>query len=262
VSGLDGLGGVGPAEPVTGGGFGDGAHIEYELDDWAVESRQMLRQLLVGHDVAHVWEAGTLVIPEVFEPVVDDLVDQVAATFAGTLDDPEVPRVVFDVADFDDDLVDELTRALTEVDVDWVLEADSELVVAAEHTVAVEQLVESLEFPHALPLSSGPTAAVDDASDDADAGIEIDPDRVLGGLFVAADRLARSATDPHGVLDTLELTPELEAAAIPFGFDEPVWATLRHSAASLAALLEDAGSSDDDIESAAATLRDQLRPWV
>ena len=263
MTGFDGLGGgpVGPVEPV-GGGFGDGAHIEYELDDWAVESRQMLRQLLVGHDVAHVWEAGTLVIPEVFEQVVDDLVDQVAATFAGTLDDPEVPRVVFDVADFDDELVDELAAALTEVGVEWVLEPTGELVVAAEHTVTVEQLVESLEFPHALPLSPGAPVAGGDPDDDIDTGVEIDPDRVLGGLFVAADRLARSATDPHGVLDTLELAAELDAAAIPFGFDEPVWATLRHTTASLVELLGDAASSDDDVESAAVALRDQLRPWV
>lgn len=251
-----------------------GGHIEYELDDWAVESRQMLRQLLVGADVPHVWEAGRLVVPEVFEMQVDDLIDQTATTFAGTLDDPAVAQAVFDVADLDDDLIDALLAALGEAGVDWALQEGGDLVVPADSADTVNEVVEALEFPHALPLADadggtavaggigngGVAGGVD--SDDTTTGVEIDPDRVLGGLFVAADRLAHSASDSQGVLSTLELAAELADGAMPYGFEEQDWSRMRTSTAGLASMLTVIGSTDDEVEAAAASLRDLLRPWV
>lgn len=251
-----------------------GGHIEYELDAWAMESRQMLRQLLVGAEVPHVWEAGRLVIPEVFEMQVDDLVEQTAATFAGTLDDSAVDRVVFDVADFDDDLIDALLAALGEAGVDWALEEGGDLVVPAAFTDTVAQVVEDLEFPHALALvdvdgdadsdrdGGDDTANDTDDGDDLTAGVEIDPDRVLGGLFVAVDRLTRSATDSRGVLTTLELADELAGGAMPFGFDELAWTRMKTQSAELSSMLTVVGSTDDEVEAAATALRDLLRPWV
>lgn len=251
--------------------------IEYALDDWAVESRQMLRQLLVGAEVPHVWEGGRLVVPEPFEATTDDLVDEVAATFAGTLDDPDVPQVAFDVADFDPGLIDELVAALDAAGVQWLIDATGELVVAESDAEVVDAAVERLEFPHALPIaddaddSVAPSAVgpVDGAGpagegdgDDDDDRPEIDPDRVLGGLFVAADRLARSATDPTGVLDTVSLAKELAGGRPPFGFDATVWDRITAEVGSLAGLLEDADASDEAIESAAAGVRDLLRHWV
>ena len=255
------------------------ATIEYALDDWAVESRQMLRQLLVGAEVPHVWEGGRLVVPEPFESVTDDLVDEVASTFAGTLDDPDVPRVAFDVADFDPELVDELVAALDAAGVGWLLDAAGDLVVAESDADVVDAEVERLEFPHALPVTepadAGSGASGTEAGEPggADAGDgegvaaegdlpEIDPDRVLGGLFVAADRLARSATDPAGVLDTVSLAAELAAGAPPFGFDTTVWGRITADVTALASLLEDADADDAAIESAAAGVRDLLRHWV
>ena len=264
---------TGPAASSDAGPQG-GFNIEYELDDWAVESRQMLRQLLVGHDIAHVWEAGRLVVAEEHEDLVDNLVDQVAATFAGTLDDPEVPRVVFDVSDIDPGLLDDLTLAIGDAGIDWVVESDGTLVVPAEHTVDVERLVERLEFPHALELSeaSGADGATpgdapdggsgpDDGGVDND-GIDIDPDRVLGGLFVACDRLSRSATDPRGVMSVIELSDELAAARVPFGIDPGRWENLQELASALAGLLGDLASTDEQIEQAALSLRQQLRSYV
>lgn len=235
----------------------------------------MLMQLLVANHVAHVWEAGRLVVPEAHEEVVDDLVDQVAATFAGTLDDPDVPRVVFDVADIDPTLLGQLTDSIGAANIDWLVDG-GELVVPAEFTVDVEQMVERLEFPHALELADeagdgsagGGSASGDGAGgagvDDAgiDEGIDIDPDRVLGGLFVAADRLSRSATDPRGVMDVIALSAELGEGRVPFGFEPGGWSRLQESSAALAQLLGAIDSTDVDIEHAAATLRNQLRPWV
>lgn len=281
--------------PYDHGTSDGGGHIEYELDDWAVESRQMLRQLLVGADVPHVWEAGRLVVPEVFEMQVDDLVDQTASTFAGTLDDPSVAPAVFDVADLDDDLIDALLAALGDAGVDWALEEGGDLVVPAHSADTVNEVVEALEFPHALPLTdpdgatpaatvgdgaggggAGDGGAGDGGEGDGDigdgdigdgdatatAGVEIDPDRVLGGLFVAADRLARSASDSRGVLTFLELAAELADGAMPFGFEQPAWERMRSSATELTSMLTVIGSTDDEVEAAATSMRDLLRLWV
>lgn len=251
-----------------------GATIEYALDDWAVESRQMLRQLLLGAEVPHVWEGGRLVVPEPFEETTDNLVDEVATTFAGTIDDPEVPRVAFDIADFDPGLIDELVAALDASGVEWLIDAAGDLVVAEADAEVVDAEVERLEFPHALPIAddeaAGDSVAAGSAGDEdegtGDGGAEnlpeIDPDRVLGGLFVAADRLARSATDPSGVLDTVALATELAGGAPPYGFDTTVWERITTEVATLADLLEDADAADEDIESAAAGVRDLLRHWV
>lgn len=280
---------VGQTVSVSGADMA-GEQVEYALDDWAVESRQMLRQLLVGAAVPHVWEGGRLVVPEAFEATADDLVDEVATTFAGTLDDPAVPRVAFDVADFDPGLVDELVTALDDAGVEWLLDTAGDLVVAEGDAEAVDAAVERLEFPHALPLAdpdstataaamavsvdsdlAGVSAAVGNGSDGAGDGAganaatsvaEIDPDRVLGGLFVAADRLARSATDPSGVLDAINLGGELAAGAAPFGFDAAVWDRITGASAVLVSRIEDADSGDEQIEESAAELRDLLRHWV
>ena len=230
VSDTDEQPGTGTADETTTGdtavtgSAGTGSRLEYELDDWAVESRQMLRQLLVGEGIPHVWEAGRLVIPEEFEDRADACVDQVAATFAGSVDDPDTPRVVFDVADFDDALVEQLTAALDNLAVEWFLDADGGLVVRAADSVTV--------------------------------------DGVLEGLFIAADRLARNATDPDGVLDAISLGDELAAGAMPFGFETVVWERLVAASGELAGLLGQTESSDDDVEAAAGRLRDLLRHWV
>jgi hypothetical protein len=79
---------------------------------------------------------------------------------------------------------------------------------------------------------------------------------------VAADRLARSASDSRGVLSVLELQAELADGAMPFGFDEQAFRHMRTSAAELVSMLTVVGSTDDEVEAAATSLRDLLRPWV
>ena len=256
---------------------GDEDRLEYELDAWSVESRQLLRQLLVGDGVPHTFQGGVLTVPASEEERVDALVDQVLATVAGTLADSSTPRVAFGVADLDDGLVDDLLAALDDHGIGWMVAIDGTLEVATGDADAVERLVEKLEFPHALPSSEvrdTPGSAVNDPSGDApdggeysggsnDDGAEIDPDRVLGGLFVAAGRLARSTTDPRAVLEVVELAGEVRDAAAPFGFDGVAWTRVRSASAELAAMLTDAAVvNDDDIEAAAAALRDLLRSWV
>jgi hypothetical protein len=240
----------------------EGAHVEYALDDWAVESRQMLRQLLVGDGVPHVWEAGRLVVPEPFEERTDALVDQVAATISGTLADTDAPQVVFDVADLDEPVISELTAALKREHIDWLLEPSGELVVPAHHALSVEAILEQLEYPDALAADGDGSTGSTGSSDEPAELVEIDPDRVLGGLFVAADRLAHSATDPNGVLDAMALADELATAALPFGFDPEVWARIQQVSSELASLIGGTDATDEDVETLADGLRTVLRDWV
>jgi hypothetical protein len=246
--------------------------LEYELDAWSVDSRQLLRQLLVGDGVPHTWQGGVLTVPASEEERVDVLVDQVLATVAGTLADSSAPRVAFEVDDLDDGLVDNLLAALDDHGIGWVVAVDGTLEVTAGDADSVERLVEQLEFPHALPSSEvrdAPDGAGHAPGGDARSGgddvgaVEIDPDRVLGGLFVAAGRLARSTTDPRAVLEVVELAGEVRDGDAPFGFDGVAWTRVQSASAELAGLLTDAAAvNDDDIEAAAVTLRDLLRPWV
>lgn len=256
---------------------GDEDRLEYELDAWSVDSRQLLRQLLVGDGVTHSWQGGVLTVSASEEERVDALVDQVLATVAGTLADSSTPRVAFVVEDLDDGLVDDLLSALDDHGIGWVVAIDGTLEVATGDADAVERLVEKLEFPHALPSAevsdtSGPDmdhpggdapGGGDDDGAGNDDGVEIDPDRVLGGLFVAAGRLARSTTDPRAVLDVVELAGEVRDAGAPFGFDGVAWTRVQSTSAELAGLLTDAAAvNDDDVEAAAVALRDLLRAWV
>lgn len=256
-------------DPAGSTDLASGARIEYELHDWPIESRQMLRQLLLGVEIPHVWQGGRLVVPEASEAHVDDLVDQVEETTTGTLLDPDAAQVAFEVQEWDDALVGQLTGLLDERSVPWAFAATGELVVLAEHADVVEGLVDELEFPDALPVAGEDDAGQDEEPPE-DGTVEIDPDAVLGGLFVACDRLARNAADASGVLAAVRLNTTLASARMPFGYDPKVWQETRSRAAALAVVLEreeadggsDGDATDEEIEQAAAELRDLLRGWV
>lgn len=241
---------------------GEGARIEYELHDWPIESRQMIRQLLLGAEVPHVWQGGRLVVPESAEETVDDLVDQVEESTTGTLLDPDAEHVAFDVDDWDDELVGQLTSRLDERNIPWVFTAQGELVVMADHSDQVESVVDAIEFPDALEIQEESPETADEAEE---GGVEIDPDAVLGGLFVACDRLARNAADSNGARDLVGLHQTLSQARMPFGYDPKVWDDIRSSTADLVAKLEaddPAEVVEERIEQEAAQLREVLRSWV
>lgn len=247
----------GPATP-------EDAHLEYELDDWDGASRVMLEQLLVAGNVPHAWQGGRLVVPERTEDLVDAYVEQVEVATGPRLD-PDAEQVAFDLEGWSDDLVDELTRVLDAEELPWELVAGDgdahELVVLAADADRVEELVDGLEHPHALPLDDDGTG--DDGDDEDERGEEIDPDKVLGGLFVACDRLAKDARDHQGVLGAADASRTLLAARAPYGFDRTTWTGLRERAEALLELLEgDDPASDEVVEEAAADLRTALRPLV
>lgn len=53
--------------------------VDFDLTDWAVESRVMLQQLLVADSIPYVWEAAVLVVPARSASLVDGMIDYVEA---------------------------------------------------------------------------------------------------------------------------------------------------------------------------------------
>jgi len=225
-------------------------HVAYELHTWAGESRVMLDALLTGEGIPHAWEGTDLVVPAFLEARVDELVDQVDATTLPTLD-PEADKVVYELLDWEDALIERLAAALEELEVPFEFDVEGNLVVLADDEARVEDLLESIEFPDAL---------TPDLDADAEGGEEVS--ELLSELFLAADRLANHARNPEGVLGLVEAAGALEGTAVPFGFAPATWKDLVGQAVRLKEALETDSQTDDELEAHAAELRDALRRYV
>ena len=62
------------------------AEIEYELHEWAGETRLVLDQLLLLKEVPHVWQGATLVVREEDEQATDQLIEEAESTSLPTLE--------------------------------------------------------------------------------------------------------------------------------------------------------------------------------
>lgn len=271
----------------------NGGHVEYELADWASESRGMLTQLLVSEAIPHVWEAGNLVVPDTFEVRTDALIDQVEVTTLPTLD-PDAPKLAYDVEDWTDEQQTELMAALERAGVAYEFDAEGALVVLEDNEDRVESILDAIEFPDGAPSNGDDDEddddeddddedddddddddeADDDRRDDDDDDDENDEDRdvgtdegldaaeVMSDLFVASDRLMHDARDPEGVLSMVERAAEAAQLALPYGFNRAVWNDIVAQADGLNELIGDDESSDEAISDAARVLRDTLRQYV
>lgn len=247
----------------------DAAHIEYELDEWAAESRVMLDQLLVGASIPHAWEGGRLVVPEAVEQDVDALVEQVEVTTLPTLD-PDAEKVAFTLDEWRDDQYEALMAELDDQAIPYEFDINHDLIVLAEDGDRVEALLDAVEFPDALAVDDeggDRSAELPEGDGDGDAaaideGHDIDPDAVLGGLFVGCDRLVHDARDHKGVIAVAEHAADVLGARAPYGFPPAPWAAIRQGAQHILDLLESDTATDDEVQEAATELRATLRPYV
>lgn len=160
------------AEPKTG-------QVEYELHEWAVESRVMLQSLLNAADIPHVWEGTDLLVPAVVETRVDSMVAQVEATVATPLD-PDAPKVAYDIEEWDDQLQAELLGMLTEQGIPYEIDVDGALVVHEEDEERVEAAFDEIEQEGELDGDGTGddgdeavgVADLDEGDDDEDADVE------------------------------------------------------------------------------------------
>lgn len=240
-----------------------GGQVQYELHEWATESRVMLEQLLGSAGIRHAWSGTDLIVSSAVEARVDALVDQVEVATLPTLD-PDLPRLAYDVEDWSDEQQTLLMHALDEVAIPYEFDLDGALVVLEVDEERIEIILDKIEFPDALAVDDTPSS--DDDDEDDDEGSEsvdgLEAAEVMSDLFVAADRLRRNARDPEGVLTLVERAEVARRLRLPYGFSRAVWSDIVGQATTVKELLEGDDADDVDIEEHATVLRDTLRQYV
>jgi hypothetical protein len=263
--------------------------VEYELHEWAVESRVMLESLLTGQAVPHAWEGTDLTVPAAFETKVDGLIEQVEVTAEPNLD-PDAPKVAYDLTEWDDEQQTELIQGLDARGIPYDFDVDGSLVVLEADDEAVDAVLDEITGDDEAEAEAGGDAddlvagagdeaadATDETDDDGDDeteddteddeligadGEELDAQQVMSDLFVAADRLRKKANDHEGVLTLVERAGVAQRMKLPFGFNRHDWDQIVEQATDLRALIEDDDSADADITARAAVLRGTLHPYV
>jgi hypothetical protein len=62
------------------GGVDEGDDVtEYELDEFNIEERRELTEMLIANRVTHRWMETTLIVPTAAEEIVDGLLDEIDA---------------------------------------------------------------------------------------------------------------------------------------------------------------------------------------
>lgn len=217
--------------------------ISYELDEWSQESRQLLDRLLTTNSVNHAWQGGTLTVGPDDEALVDELLDEVEANLAPGLD-PDVDKLVYEVAEWSTEDHADLVDALNEAGIRHVFDEMGDLVVEAIDEDRVDTIIDEL-------------ADEDDDGDDGPPAIE-----VLGRLFVAADKLRLNPRDGRAIGDVLNHTAMVVAMSAPYGIERQTWARIGLRAGALRTLLEDEAPDDEEVVVAADELRELLHPMV
>jgi hypothetical protein len=217
--------------------------LDYALDEWSVEARQLLDRLLTTNDITHAWQGGRLSVSPDDEQTVDDLVDEVESTILPTLD-PGADRVVYEVAEWSPEARADLGDALIEEGVRYEFDGLGDLVVEAIDEDRVDAIIDELA----------------DEDDEADAGPEAND--VLSDLFVAADKLRRNPRDAKAAGATVQGVTEVITLEPPYGFDRRTWAQIGLRAGALRAALDTEPSDDDAVIAAAEELRTLLHPMV
>jgi hypothetical protein len=227
---------------------GQHTQVAYELDSWAGDQRTVLDGMLDKEGIPRAWEGGTLVVGAQHEEDVDELVEAAEYAFQPPLD-PDAPKVVYGVGDWDDLEVDRLVDLITEAGIPYEWDDQGDLMVLEADEERAEEIFDRLE------------AEQDDgASPKGSAGLEAT--EVLSELFVACDRLAKDAEDHEGVLSLVDASKLAGRIPLPFGFDPEVWAEIVAKANALRKLFEDDIDDDDEIRERATGLRTILREYV
>jgi hypothetical protein len=129
----------------------------------------------------------------------------------------------------------------------------TDLLVPAAFEAKVDDLLDQVEFPDALP--SDEELGEEDIDDEA-------VYQVMSDLFVIADRIADSKEVDLAVAgDFIIAAAAAAATGAPFGFDERTWQEVQRQAGRIAEQLENE-EDDDVVISEARILRDALRGFV
>jgi hypothetical protein len=244
--------------------------VTYELNEWSSEARLMLEQLMLAAGVRRAWIGTDLQVGTEDEERVDEMVEQVRSTDAPMLD-PDADKVIYEVGSWDSTDLFELMRILADQGIGYEFDVRGDLVVLATQEEDVDAIVDDLtgdkggDDEPAEATGYGFDDRDDDEHDGEGEGDEVDgleTAEVLSDLYVAVDRLQKSATDHAGVLGVVQAAGALEGVAVPFGFDTTVWSRIQEQATRLRDDIEGDEATDADITHRAKDLRTLLSNWV
>jgi len=222
--------------------------LSYEVSEWSGESRGLLDAMLTSAGIRHVWQGTTLGVDEVREAEVDAIIDEVLATATAGLD-PDRDKVVYEVGSWPAGLQQSLAESLAVAEISYEWDTAGDLVVYVDDEEPVEAILEGMPDP-------------DDSDRQADG---LDVQSVLSSLWGAARDLAKDAGGVDAVVDLAESADQMELMSLPFGFEPPVWRQLVERAGGLREALDVTGDdswTDEEINEAAADLRDLVRPYI
>ncbi len=251
--------------------------LAYEFHEWSVESRVMMESLLVSAGVVHAWQGTTLMVREEDEDAVDAVVDEVEAATLPTLD-PEADLVLFETSDWTGEHQSIVISRLVSDEIPHAFDPDGDLVVEQADQERVSGLIEGVQ-----------SGAVQ-ADDGADAGAALlglggvggegdgeeepvyefgevrlqglEAQELMGEIFVAANRLSKNPRHPKSVEAAIDRADEIKAAALPFGFERPVWASIVEGSVALKETILDDDAEEEDLMESARELCQTLRPYV
>jgi hypothetical protein len=217
--------------------------LVYDLDDWSDGDRRVLRERLEALAVPHRWEGASLVVAAADEAWIERIMDQVEDDLATALDD-DVEKVAYDLSGWDDPSIEMLVEGLIDEAVPHAFDG-SELFVHEIDEPRVDELVAAIT-----------------SSDDDDAATPASTLDVMGGLFVAADRLVHEPRDRDARQYLGDAIETAAAAAAPYGMDRVWWDGVQAQAVELATLVDGYDPDDESVVARASALRDALRPYV
>jgi hypothetical protein len=235
---------------------GDGDAV-YDLGDWSEMERQAVTDRLREAAIPHAWDGTDLHVAAEDEAPVENILDLVEGESDEDEDedDEDAPepldgrrdQVAYDLADWDDDQVDALVDELTNAGIDYAWDED-ELYVYSDDEEAADEVFDKV------------SAAAEEAGGDGDDGMA--GAELLGGLFVAADRLQHDSEDHDGVISILETSKVLEGSDPPYGVGAAEWKHLVEKVLALSDLLLEEKIDDEAVTTQARDLRTSLRPFV
>ncbi len=234
----------------------DVVKVHYDVSGWNFDQRAELSEALAEAELPHVWEDEEVVVPEIVEPQVDALfeeLDKILGPFAIVLAD-DAESTEFGLDEWSDADRSILTESLIASEVPYRWDGTT-VVVATDAEDAVDDLLDAIEAGELLGDGGDATLAP--------------PDGALSTMFLAADRLAKDPMDAGARTELLGLAPHVDPKTAPYGMAPRPWAGAVSGVDAIVELINiDAatGSPGDSDESAiigaAQELRSLLRPYV
>ncbi|HEX9258867.1 MAG TPA: hypothetical protein VF855_04970 [Acidimicrobiales bacterium] len=241
--------------------------VVYELSGWPLDAQADAAAVLAEAGLPHAWAGTDLVLHVRHEHEADRLLEDVEREHGLSSDDDgesggaaagrdgdDGDELVYELDDWTPDMLERLDLALAAAGIPHRWEEGGVLVVAPDDEDLTETVLDSIEFPDALPVDAEgdlPTTAVDG-----------DPE-LLSVLYLAADRLKGDPGDADGIADLMRAVDEADAEVPPYGVPRPLWASIVEAADELAdALADEDQDRTAEIIDRAARLRATLRPFV